>query len=143
MNTNEKNNYVRQKCIEANPEILEVKFGCEVIVRNGEVRVSTKYIVIEANPVIFGTVETKMLYCVAGVFRLDMSVEEIIGRPIRLADVLKTFDGLTIFGALPIGPQVENILHLYGQVAGYWKLTNDDLRFQSEEAISFIYDILK
>jgi hypothetical protein len=56
---------------------------------------------------------------------------------VRLADVLKTFDGLTVFGALPIEPQLENILQLYVQVAGCWKLAEDDLGKQREETINF------
>lgn len=54
---------------------------------------------------------------------------EILGRPIRLADVLLT--GADGFGA-------KNVLDL----TIYWNLRKDSLEDQSEETIDFIYQLL-
>jgi hypothetical protein len=50
---------------------------------------------------------------------------------------------LRSYRRIPLNAQLENILSLYLEVAGRWKLTNDDLREQSEKTINFIYELLK
>jgi hypothetical protein len=60
-------------------------------------------------------------------------LQKILGRLIGLADILKTFDGLTIYGAIRLNAQLENILSLYQEVAGMWKLTNGDIRTERRD----------
>ena len=116
---------VRQACIKANPEIVELKLGCAYRVpKRSEVFVVTSEHVIE-------TIK-------------GMGVK-IIGRPPRLADVM-----------LPIG-RYEDLIHVtcdgWFCVLGtpvnqffrraQWNLRKDSLDEQSEETISFLYELLK
>ena len=137
---------IRQKCIETNPEIMELKFGCEVQYRNSEERVTAigkEY----QNPELPGCLFVPVGYPKGtDEFKARGNPEirtlHILGRPIRLADVL-----------LAMQAQAEKDLAnrqiplprpaLFGKVANQWNLKADDLSKQSEETINFIAELLK
>jgi hypothetical protein len=134
--------FIRQKCIEASPEIVELKFGCQVqwqgtkFVFNGDISTdNTDY-----------HLAGKRQIGVVG--RNDYLSEkdcEIVGRPIRLADVLLAMDK---FASSAI--HVDNhgcfffaSAHDVLAPTKAWNLRNDDLNEQSEETINFLADLLQ
>lgn len=136
MEKQEKTEEIRKWCIEANSEIGELSFGCHVIVSG----------IREDNPGCEKdiVVDSRLKDgCVGlGYFGL-VSVEclEIIGRPVRLADVLyaiskidlRFFDHchLTLLGTMCLKTG-EDI---------YWNLLKDNIEEQSEETLDFLISI--
>lgn len=114
---------LKKKIQEANPEIMEVKFGCEI--------------------------RTPFTTYVIGKHTPDKeNVIEILGRPIRLADVLLALEneyqaqdksyavdgeGTFIF----VNKDVEMTW-----VNGSWNLKSDSLDKQSPETINFLMELL-
>lgn len=66
-------------------------------------------------------------------------LHEVRVLPIRLADLLLAIDGLTA-GKVP-GNDFAYIRK--GNVRSKWLLTKDDLTEQSNECVSFLYDLLQ
>lgn len=130
---------IRQACIEANPEIVELKFGCEVFVeRWGH---SAMMCAFEGLPELSG--ETSMTLHHKGKLHYvgSSSKGKIIGRTIRLADVLlalqrgstnKRFIFITLGG-------IDGLMDLIL----LWNLKDDNLDHQSPETIDFIHKLLK
>lgn len=124
----EKKEAVRAAIIKAVPEIMELKFGCE-----GKTH-GMKWVLTEqgwrSGPRGFSIMEPR----------------EIVGRPIRLADVLLAARGnkgellrIDQYGTFWIGHSVE----VMGENTKVdWNLRTDDLSQQSEECIDFIHSIL-
>ena len=140
----EKLQQIREACIKANPEIVELKFGCEVehIPFQREIYIghTEKEIVFKkfsaSHPYVFSTHNTKDLID-------DM---KIIGRPIRLADV--------IFAVLSLGERIggqeeyDDVMQVLFYVTNKseerkWNLLKDDLNLQDEPCIDFLHNILK
>ena len=117
---------IRQAVIKANPEIVELKFGCEVEFNDSSreviIGISLENIEVER-------VQTRTHYQI-GV----SNITEIIGRPIRLADVL-----LAIGKNDPMG---RNGIQDYMDILIKWKLKDDNLDNQSKECIEFIHGLL-
>jgi hypothetical protein len=149
---------IRKKCIEANPEIVELKEGCLVDMKG-------------LSHTIFGKDAGKFMAYLNRPFREDLLANDfydcefpegadgvtVIGRPIGLADVL-----LTIFSnetwkktkKIPcildsgrfylitegIEPPEDTKLEDAGHIT--WNLRKDDLNEQSEETISFLASLL-
>jgi hypothetical protein len=161
MNREQQLTLIREKCIEANAEILALNFGCE-LERPGSTR---HYRVIEEmgwggnkdqiwiNSVPFGAmpfprpdeeaIERREI--------TDNNGEQwkIIGRPIRLADVLLTIGQVNI--AINInGMGAFCKYHIWHGEIELWSLNNglpwnlraDDLNEQSDECIAFLADLL-
>lgn len=118
---------IRQACIKANPEILSEKC-CGHCLGTG-------------NAEAFGE-EGECAECDLGIITDKSS--KILGRPIRLADVLiplarklgahrptinYTIDKIIFNGGAPWNPS--------------WNLLKDSLSDQSEETVNFIYELLK
>lgn len=131
--------YIREKCIEANSEIMELKFGC-YIKWKADLNDQEGYVSIVENW-ISRTDET--LRCLMplgnqGVVSLD-HITEILGRPIRLADVLLALDEVS---------SQELVIHMDGELGvndravkwknTYWNLLDNDLTNQNEETIDFL-----
>lgn len=127
---------IRAKCIEANPSILDLVFGCEINVSNdlgeyvGEF-LNAHYIQFKKYPV------PQILN------KNECPNFEIIGRPIRLADVLSAIKQGTSYAVDARGEFVkfENDDD-YEDLGVKWNLRNDDLTKQSPETINFIYNLL-
>jgi hypothetical protein len=124
-------NFIREKCIEANRDIVELKVGCEVD-RGADIEKIKEYVVGYFGTTIALVRDHKAL----GTF-LPFEVSKdlasswtILGRPIRLADVLLAF--------CEIDKESD-----YIEIVRTWNLRADDLREQSEEKIKFLYNLLQ
>lgn len=142
---------IRQKCIEANPEIMELKFGCTVLHNDGETLLVVRWNTSNdsLDTVAIGTASPFESY------NLYPSEYTVLGRPIRLADCL-----LAIHEAIIDGQEVEkntrmnldvntsglftgNFFDWENDQVYFWNLRLDDLTQQSENTITFLADLLK
>ncbi len=129
---------IRQACIKANPEIIELKFGCQIIHNNtGKIITITNF--DEKEPYYgFSFVD-------GGIVPLFASGENkkeliIIGRPIRLSDIIFTLyknKKAQYFG----GMLDNNSIYFANRIS--WDLLHDDLNLQSEPTKKFIANLLK
>ena len=125
---------IREKCIEANPEIVELKFGCEVTI-------GTKQIFFVVGIMPSGAPVTVKKEGAYDSTKQGVNVEKIngkikiIGRPLRLADVLLIMEHTTVRddGAFFTNNERHPI---------HWNL-KETFENQSEELYDFIYKILK
>lgn len=147
---------IRQKCIEANPEIIELKFGCVVKL---PIKSNFSNVVAKKFGSIFWKYDDNKFRFVGERGWLDVNLFQehrdkfqIIGRPIRLADVLLAIDDW---------PQHHNPILWWTKVEGLlgirdagmkellffictnWNLRKDNLNDQSDECVSFIAELLK
>lgn len=138
MTRQQKLDVIRQKCIEANPEIVELKFGSLFLGRASS-RDSFDSVFYFEN----WKEKNKTIRCLGPLgnqYVWDIEYIKIIGRPIRLADVLFAFtkhktDSLACF--------VATDLILIRKSKIYWKLLKDDLTLQSDGCIDFVYKLIK
>lgn len=149
MTRTEQLDLIRQKAIEANPDILDLKFGCE-IERPDHAR---HYRVIEdigwgnnqkrvwVNSVPFGAMDMPFERAKNALLNGDEEWK-IIGRPIRLADVL-----LALNNHKSVREPDKHEWQIYGlcndAFPRSWNLRKDDLSEQSDECISFLYELLQ
>lgn len=134
---NDKIEAIRQACIKANPQIVELKFGCDFEWKGqggdkGKFLGTTR----EGRFILFFSKQSE-----SHDEELFKKHCEIIGRPIRLADVLyvnrsKKFPGAANNMTLLERPIATDIV-------ANWNLLKDDLTLQSEETIDFIHNLLK
>jgi hypothetical protein len=131
---------IRRKCIEANPEIVELRFGCKLRHDSGDM-----YTVVRKErgdwikTLELGDDDSVMLkFC------------EILGRPIRLADVLLAMrvehseysvSSAGYFEEWSLN-QPPDVFHLTANSSARWNLVEDDLTKQSEQTIDFLYELL-
>ena len=146
----DKINKIRQECIKTNPEIVELKFGCKV-------KHKTMYgksiftICRKLDSVSFYVYRNSFKY-LANSFRKKEI--EIMGRDIRLADVLYRIQSLKSddwnrhwvinrFGEF-LNDSCPDLKGLpVCKVGEKWNLLDDNLEHQSEECIDFIYQLIK
>jgi len=138
-------NQIRESCIKANPEIVELKFGCRFIDRE-----STQTLMYlsqsKSSGATYAYSETLGDDCYLEDFRFeDPNKIEILGRPIRLADVLLALHNFV--GGIECYPQSDSSLLIQSfnepKSSGKWNLSKDDLTLQSEEILSFLANLLK
>jgi hypothetical protein len=126
------NNYEQLKKViqEANPEIMELKFGCEVIYEEKK----CKYLhhVEGWFDVLLPPNYDK------GILQVTNPKLKILGRPIRLADVLLALDELLVKENSGNRGRTERTM----QILDYWNLKDDNLDHQSEETKQFLIDLL-
>lgn len=156
MTTQQQITAIREKCIEANPSIKDLKMNCMIyhpeygiaIINDsrGTGNGSTQKHFTDRSHVFYDDCRDKD----GRLFRNGSNKEwwEIIGRPIHLADVLLAIgQNIAVVGN---GCFLEWGTHFFhGEKQGYWNqkniswdLKNDDLTLQSEETISFLYTLL-
>lgn len=141
MTTPEKIEFIRSKAIEANPSIKDLVFGCEVKVTNDIGYYIGEF--LNANYVQFPKYSVPQ--CLN---KKDIEIQEIIGRQIRLADVLLAINNR---GEQFITCLISSTGHFYQRsalplvtaTAETWDLKNDDLTKQSSDTVDFIYSLLK
>jgi len=130
--------FIRQECVEANPEIVALKFGCEVTNKAGHrVRIYAAH---------GNSIRTLDLDSGQGIKeQTTVSLREVHGRPIRLADVLlavphlKPRDHRNI-----VRGQAESAGNVgFVTVVCEWNLRKDDLTEQSDECVAFLYELLQ
>jgi hypothetical protein len=124
--------FIREKCIEANPDIEnpELRKGFLCLVSDKRTSTGERYITS---------------YDVA---IHDDSLEPLQAfRPIRLADVLlaipnqygqKLSTGYISGDRINVSLEADTL-----DVVAYWNLRKDDLTEQSDECINFLYELLK
>ncbi len=132
---------IRRACIEANPEIMELEFGCKLTVNwmendNDPKYHQTLYWPEDMRP----NGENSVIWD-----NMTGDIVEILGRTIRLADVLLALPaGLYISSG---GLFVESSHGLDGSTAldskESWDLRHDDLSAQSPETLSFLAGLLE
>lgn len=165
MTIQNKQNYIREKCIAANPSIMDLVFGCEVRIKIGD----DLYDSIGKVEYACGKCQKHKFYknCSDDCYsegRIDDAVSvlvddeeepkeyvllqdgkdfEIIGRPIRLADVLLAIGRRSDTWNIS-GDGYFNILDVAQnwQRKASWNLRADSLSDQEPEIIDFIYELL-
>lgn len=147
MTTQEQIQFIRQKCVEANPDIVKLQYGCWV--KRKDYYVPDLLIHIQSyedfNDVSICEARNGE-YAIANNYRAstqEISDWIIIGRDIRLADVLLAMNGKLGDDTYAIGyhgcthkPEGQYVLH-------NWVLTKDRLEEQSPATIELIYNLLK
>lgn len=140
---------IRKACIKANPGIVELKFGCVIKSHN------IHELPPVCDPIVMKTdngryvVSSKQYGVVGDYAEKDF---EIIGRPIRVADVLVALKGYGHY--ISIGWSIREgygCWYVYEDETGgfvakaeqmAWNLREDDLERQSEECLDFIASLL-
>lgn len=146
--TNEKIEAIRKACIAVNPEIVELKFGCELYYPSYPMNA----VIISDSPTGNGNIRslrtdkghgffTDVVNSEGTLIRRNMFEGEelwkIIGRPIRLADVLLVIED-------PVCGAMEEALELIDPSYKHaWNLRNDNLLNQSSDTVDYIYDLIK
>ena len=126
MTTQEQIQFIREKAIKANPDILKLKFGCLVCTEDNMIHfVLGKEAYSEAIYTVIHSNDFAKLHK----YRLTPSKYAIIGRDIRLADVLYIVNTIDYL-------QKDNVVCM-------WNLLKDSLDEQSPDTIDFIYNLLK
>lgn len=139
--------FIREACIKANPSIKDLVFGCQIKVEKG---IATIY---EANDQVIEAVQLDKpeigYRWAVNKPRETVNDFEIIGRPIRLADVLLA---VKLFGRKRVPWMVDEMGFFWARdndkkviffgLEKQWDLFKDDLTQQSEETIDFIYELL-
>lgn len=136
---------IKEKCIEANPEIMELKFGCYI---NPSVD-SVWYVLHElvggyVNAIEIVQDEEHLVYGA----KTRIFPKEILGRPIRLADILIAIEKVKlgdVYYSIRTGGEIikGNIETSYEEEVSFWNLRTDNLDQQSPECIEFLENLLK
>lgn len=145
----EKINLIREKCIVANRDITKLEFGCEVVAESSLVKNSYWHAVLIAPNMGIGHWTCRAWQdAFPNIEKLqtfkEKNFKQILGRPIRLADVIHTImcnhetDNINLFA--DIG-EIE-FDDIWRKKTAKWNLLKDDLRLQSEETRSFLAGLL-
>ncbi len=150
----------------ANPEIMELKFGCEVEVRmsddpyykNGIYKAVVGRIEPDSLIVMFVDKENKRLLKLkktkSNYWATKKQIIKSLGRPIRLADVLIAMNKAKIDSAIQdygcfmldredeIGDSIEWQEITSNGERRHWNLQKDNLDDQPKETIDFLYNLL-
>ncbi len=129
---------IKQACIKANPEIVELKFGCVVKGHQFGVIIDNQTIRWEDAEI----EDVEMGYL--NNLEINLGIK-IIGRPIRLADVLlatRNAAGTTDKWKqkTPKGKDWYEFINY--AITLYWNLKDDNLDHQPEPTKKFIADLL-
>jgi hypothetical protein len=129
MTHQEKLEAIRQKCIEANPEIAWSKPGCRMVLRGDA---WWEHAIQVEDRLLFNETTRKLE-------KLGIGRNwKIIGRPIRLADVL-----LVLMKLLRDGQSASKVKDDLYRLAHLWNCFEDDLTKQSPETIDFLFTLLQ
>lgn len=142
----EKIEYIRQKCIEANPSIKDLVFGCHFMGRSAFGDPYDTHLVFENWKEKRNTI--RCLGPLGNQCVWDIGNIEIIGREIRLADVLLAINKVekawlgdwVINSRGHFVKQYINGLHV--AEAARYNFLKDSLSDQDEACISFLYELL-
>ena len=132
----EKLELIRKKCIETNPSILDLEFGCEVMLRNSSIvnvicSISKNEEGEEYVFTTYGATADKVY--LRKKFEHDNYIKKVIGRQITLADVLM---------AIERKYHTDSFWSYFENLILKWNL-KEPLGNQSEETIDFLYSLLK
>lgn len=120
---------IREACILANPSILDLKFGCEILY----IDVRVRYI---------GMIEDyyEILPTVNGNNMAHPSECVILGRPIHLSDVLLAIPDNYI--EIRLSKPIVLLVNHDKKTNTQWNLHSDSLEDQSLETLAFISSLL-
>lgn len=136
---------IRAWCVKANPDIVKLEFGCKVTKKRGSGNI---YMAIGEPYALDGAIGCLFLPLDSGT-NSEIRMIEIIGRDIRLADVLLAMNKIDDYAVL-----VSVGGNFYKQYIGgdgdwytdtlgaYWNLRADNLNNQSDETIDFIHSLI-
>jgi hypothetical protein len=140
---------VRDACIRANPQILELGFGCEIIGPFGKAIVLAKAKEHIEGAQKFVGQRYSVLRGRTSSFYARVAIKEILGRKIGLADVLLAIDyhsnthNIDVPKFFDVKEDMPNqALFLVGKIVYAWNLPKDDLNLQSEPTVQFLADLL-
>lgn len=154
MTIQQKRDFIRQKAIACNPEIVELKFGCRL--HHPDYRTAHIY---DVSPTGHGN--GKKFFTDLGHGFYDETIKDghirrnsldepdmwkIIGRPVRLADVLNALMHTEHTVCIASNERFElfnKAKNEWEQQFKTWYLVQDNLESQSEPTIDFIYSLLK
>ncbi len=146
MTTQEKTQKIREACIASNPSILDLVMGCRV---TADFEIFSD-VVAEEVPCTYIREAIGLPYPALLTFEgsiIHQKVKEILGRTIRLADVLLVI-GKTKRGAWGITIDALGYIRERGvgfneqSYSAHWNLLHDDLELQSPETIDFIFSLI-
>ena len=124
---------VKQVIQKANPEIMELKFGCEIRTKFDETWTITHRHKIGNIKECWGVANLRQ-----GSLVSDEDIEVILGRPIRLADVLYAIgEPSQILTESEIDKRLKHI-----DIISKYNLLDDNLDHQSEDFINFAWEVL-
>lgn len=148
-------NIIREACIKANPEIMEFKFGCEIefIVQIDWRKVSAG---LRSTKIFFIGIDEDSNKCYwspeKSFLMVDPNEEKmrgytILGRPIRLADVLlameKKVKDKSTNNTEYLSNEMQYLWESAKDIIHLWNLREDDLSKQSAECLEFLANLLK
>lgn len=150
MTIEQKREVIRKACIAANPEIVELKFGCAILWGK------TPLCGLILNKTYAGNYLIRIEGTRTTTTVKERQITKIIGRPIRLADVVlaakEKRKQLLSTKSIDIPEEVEDWMELL-EAEGveneleylwyHWKFTQDNLASQEEPTVNFLYEILK
>jgi hypothetical protein len=126
---------IRAACIASNPEIVELKFGCDIRFALTEGGGSLATVLFRYDGDYVTASYAKFHNNKAGMVSRHLNKIEIIGRPIRLSDVLLALKEYT--DASDTGKRINT-----ERIVKRWNLRTDDLEAQSSETLSFIHSLI-
>jgi hypothetical protein len=132
---------IKKVVVEANPSILNLDFGCEIQDETGFI--DTVVRVFPKSP--DGEIVVKTLTFLGPGDGVYISKCKILGRPIRLADVMAAVakTGKIIrYMSLCADDRTPICLSTKENEGIVWNLLKDDLREQTPETIDFLHSIL-
>lgn len=164
MTHQEKLGAIREACVAANPSIMALDLGCEIwhrneYLENGVVitppgvrcakhkRFQETCYEEERGCKMVECFDARFGYDEDGFFTLQVDLSEddykVLGRPIRLVDVLLAMRGLNYISIDPSGDFWQTSTRGRSHLVANWNLRADSLEDQSPETISFIHSLLK
>lgn len=150
MTPQQQRQFIREKCIEANDSIKDLVFGCEFYFDTDN-KIGGKYIVtdIEERPNgdnyihCWGYRDTDKGYFHVSDFTKNSNLK-IIGRKIALADIMLVIgqDIAVVGNGVFVIWDIETRMWQNSKPVVTWNLLEDDLDFQSDEFVAFVYGLL-
>lgn len=138
---------IKQACIKANPEIMELKLGCKALIYINSYLFAESIIVGKTESRVYFTREGR-----SGVERCRIGgddvnalncgyVKRIWGRPTTLADVLLALNEKEKFKSNIRSMAINGGFYENGKLIAQWDLTKS-LEFQSEDTLNFLAQLL-
>lgn len=137
INRQEKIDFIRAKCIEANPDILKLEFGCWI--KNK--KTGSKWIYLGTDGEVVGIFDLDRELMAQPDWSDFQEEFKIIGRPIRLADILLAIN--KEHDSFMPHTKKEEMYFQYKREGGFvWNLKAGDITLQSDETVDLVFNLL-
>lgn len=129
---------IREACIKVNPEIVELKFGCQLDLAGFHCTIVNawpkhkRYLVINLT-------EPKTKWYTEGQLKYTQAFK-IIGRDVKLSDLLYTIKSICL--SVDGRDEYAEAYNSKNELVRFWNLLKDSLNDQSDECVDFIYSLL-